>query len=1285
MKQEWQSSLVILSLVIAVLGSYVALVHADRMTESKGRSVWVWMVLGGLTLGVSIWAMHFVGMLAFRLPIELMYDAELTLLSVLPSFLASVLGFHLLKTQQLNAVKLIVGGAVMGLGIVSMHYIGMAALMLSPALRYNPAVVMTSVVIAVVVAISALWIGRWNQRSGRNPNLIRLVSALIMGVAITGMHYVAMHDMHIDANSVCISTGLNLPNGVLAMAVASAVMVLLLSGLVAALFYKRIREQELVLMARAHTYLEMSPDSLLVVNANGSLHFVNQSAMAMFALPAEITVSELKLQTFIKPQEPLTKVHELASRKFFALPQTLSYLQPLIGYDIVATAFDGRTFTVEVSVSEIEFSDAYQLLIAVRDVTLRRVAETRLVEAELMLRGLSESLPVAIYQYLWLGPNHGKYNYISKKAQALFGVTPESILQSRDALLDSVYEADRPALIKAWELANETCQPWQCEVRHVLADGSIRWVLGAGVPVSTSNAMHLNRAGSQLWCGYWMDVTDRLQLVEALSSAKLQAEAASKAKSDFLANMSHEIRTPMNAIIGLSQLIRQTQLNVQQQKYLSRISQAGKHLLGIINDILDFSKVEAGKLTLEYVRLTLDRVLGNVSAVVGEKAAVKGLELIFDVAPDVPSDLMGDPLRLGQVLINFTNNAVKFTDRGEITVKVRKEADLPDGVMLHFTVKDSGIGLSEEQVSRLFNSFEQADMSTTRKFGGTGLGLVISKRLTELMGGQVGVSSVLGVGSEFWFTAKLGVHVAAHNEITIAHPDLRGLRVLVVDDNPSARAVLEGLLERMSFEVTSVDSGLNAIAEVKAAEERGCPYRVVFLDWQMPVMNGGETARQLAKLPLRQKPHCILLTGYGGEGVLREAQDCGFDEILVKPVNQSLLFDCLMSVLSQSKTHSPLQTQDVIFSAPYLRGLVGKRILLAEDNDINQEVAQGMLEASGLMVDVAANGLIAVELARQQTYDLILMDMQMPVMDGVTAAVEIRKLPSYESVPIVPMTANVMPEHRALCEQAGMVGFIPKPIDAEVLWTTLTRWLAFANTSSGLAAQTWSPAFAKVSLTSSQQLPEGLRYVRGFNVDAGLSRTMGNASLYVSLLKRFLPTVDDLMQKAQSSLDVGDLASAQLHVHTLKGVSANVGAQDLAQTAALLEQALSTHVMDAVVEQKLIDLLVAVANIHADFEKIPVADFDVLPPNSALKASPLLIQAFVPKAEMLMHLLRDDDPKAVKLAREYETLLTTFFGKEGQEILDLCEDMELEMAAIKLEQLMRAQVQKSHQGETKDV
>lgn len=1284
MNQEWQSSLVILSLVIAVLGSYVALMHMDRMTASKGKSALVWMLLGGLTLGVSIWAMHFVGMLAFRLPIELMYDAQLTLLSVMPAFLASVLGFHLIRSPRLNAGKLIFGGAAMGLGIVSMHYIGMSALMLSPPLRYNPAIVVTSVGIAVVVSIMALWIGRWNQRSGRNPHFTRLLSSLIMGMAIAGMHYTAMQDMHIDANSVCISDGLNLPNGLMAMAVAAAVMVLLVSGLVAALFSKRIREQEQLLLARAHTYLEMSPDSLLVVNADASLHFVNQRAMAMFGLPADVQLGDLKLQDFIKPQEPLKKVHESAGSGSGVLPPSLTYLQPLIGYDIVARTFGGQQFTVEISVNEIEFADACQLLIAVRDVTLRRLAEAKLVEAESMLRGLSDSLPVAIYQYLWLGPHHGKYNYISKKAQTLFGVSPESILQSRHALLDSVYEEDRAALLQTWELANEKLQPWQCEVRHVMADGGIRWVLGAGVPVSFEGDAHLGAVKSQLWCGYWMDVTDRHLLVDELSGAKQQAESASKAKSDFLANMSHEIRTPMNAIIGMSQLMKQTSLNGQQQKYLSRITQAGSHLLGIINDILDFSKVEAGKLTIEQVPVDLDRVLENVSTLVGEKASAKGLELIFDVEPDVPRALVGDPLRLGQVLINFTNNAVKFTERGEITVKVRKEEALHDSVLLHFAVQDTGIGLNEEQMSRLFNSFEQADMSTTRKFGGTGLGLAISKRLAELMGGQVGVSSELGAGSEFWFTAKLGVRAAVPGDALVPHPDLRGLRLLVVDDNPSARAVLEGLLERMSFEVTSVDSGVHALDEIGLAEERGRPYSVVFLDWQMPGMNGGETAKRLAQMPLQHKPHCILLTGYGREEVLREAQDCGFDEILLKPVNQSILFDGLMAVLSRSKAEPASQPRASMVSTPNLAGLAGKKILLAEDNDINQEVARGMLEAGGLVVDVAGNGLIAVEAARQQGYDLILMDMQMPVMDGVTAAMEIRRLPRYESVPIIPMTANVMPEHRVACEQAGMVGFIPKPIDAQVLWSTLTQWLVPPGEPEA-PARAGSPVLAQMPSNLKRQLPEALRHLSGLNVEAGLSRTMGNVDLYVSLLKRFLRTVDDLMAKTRESLEVGDHPAAQLHVHTLKGVSANIGAQDIAQTAGLLEQALNGQTTDSVVQQKLVNLLAATSSIHAGFEKISAADLDPTQTEaSALGGSASDMAAFMPKADKLVHLLRDDDPRAVQLARESEASLRALFGKKGQEILNLCEDMELEMAASQLEQLMAGHIQKTQPGEQQD-
>ena len=711
-------------------------------------------------------------------------------------------------------------------------------------------------------------------------------------------------------------------------------------------------------------------------------------------------------------------------------------------------------------------------------------------------------------------------------------------------------------------------------------------------------------------------------------------------------------------------------MNGQQQKYLSRITQASHHLLGIINDILDFSKVEAGKLTIEQVPVDLDRVLENVSTLVAEKAASKGLELIFDVEPDVPRALVGDPLRLGQVLINFTNNAVKFTEQGEITVKVRKEDALPGSVMLHFAVQDTGIGLNDEQMSRLFNSFEQADMSTTRKFGGTGLGLAISKRLAELMGGQVGVSSQLGAGSEFWFTARLGLRASVSGDALVPHPDLRGLRLLVVDDNPSARAVLEGLLERMSFEVTSVGSGASALEEITLAEQRGRPYSVVFLDWQMPEMNGGETARRLAQLPLRQKPHCILLTGYGREEVLRDAQGCGFDEILLKPVNQSILFDGLMGVLSRSPAPVNVRPQSSVVAAPRLAGLTGRRVLLAEDNDINQEVARGLLEAGGLVVDVADNGLIAVEAARQQVYDLILMDMQMPVMDGVTAAMEIRQIPGYKKVPIVPMTANVMPEHREACEQAGMVGFIPKPIDAQVLWSTLIQWLVHPDASESATLTGFAPAQEMPSNLKSP-LPEALRHLAGLNVEAGLSRTMGNADLYVSLLKRFLRTVDDLMQKTQDSLEADDRRSAQLHVHTLKGVAANIGAQEIAQASALLEQTLSGEATDPALQPRLLDLRAAVARIQAGFNTIPAQELN--PSQTHLSESAQAasgMASFMPQAEKLARMLRDDDPRAVQLARENEASLKVLFGRQGQEILTLCEDMELEAAASKLEQLL---------------
>lgn len=780
------------------------------------------------------------------------------------------------------------------------------------------------------------------------------------------------------------------------------------------------------------------------------------------------------------------------------------------------------------------------------DITERKRAENETAE----LKERLETAMVASQSGLWDWSVVTGNLFFDDQWLRILGYGPGELPLHVSTWEKTLHPEDKPEVMRRLGLAldPEVKGLYEVEYRAPKKNGEIIWILSRG------EVVRWDAEGKPLrMTGIIQDITARKIMEEELLRAKEAAEQASKAKGDFLARMSHEIRTPMNAVLGLSQLALQTDLTDRQRDYLEKTHSSAKALLGILNDILDYSKIEAGKLTLEQRDFSLDGVLKSVMDKISYQAESKGLELFMSVSPDVPDSLNGDAMRLEQALVNLTGNAVKFTEKGEVVLSVEMAESGPkakDRLRLLFNIRDTGIGLSEEQRARLFESFAQADESTTRRFGGTGLGLSISKRLVELMGGEIGATSRPGKGSEFFFTAEFGNGDPNVQSLAALAGDMKGLRALVVDDNATAREILAAALEKFHMKAASAESGFEALNMLRlaAGSDGGSKaFRLVLMDWRMPEMDGLETAAAIKEdAALKEAPPAIILvTAYGDRETLEKADRMGLDGYLNKPVGDSDLLNAILHAFGKRPAATSPRRPKARISPDALSKIRGARILLVEDNAINQQVARELLESQGLVVTIAENGLEAIEAFKEGAFDAILMDIEMPQMDGLQAAGAIRGMPGGDGQPIIAMTAHAMTGDREKALAAGMDDYVSKPIEPDVLYDAL---LLRVSPRTVVHA---APAAPEAAM---QREEDALPDLPGIDAASGLTKVAGNRRLYLKLLRELAESYGGAALEVAEAYEAGRVEEARRLAHTVKGVAGNLGASNLSGAAARLEK-----------------------------------------------------------------------------------------------------------------------------------
>lgn len=1045
-----------------------------------------------------------------------------------------------------RAAWLVAGGGCMGGGIWGMHFVGMLAFSLPCGITYDPLVTLGSMIPGMIASGTALWVIS-RGNSARAGSLIG--GACLMGAGIGAMHYSGMAAMRLPAT-------LHYDAVMVGISVIVAVVLAFIS--LSSLFMLR---RSAVLRPLA------IPLAATIMGCSvAGMHYTAMQAALFFPLPGE--------QAVISAFDPTV------------MAVVIALLIVCFGIATLAASFAGRQFDTAVHLRE--------------EMTRRATLEQEARAGHARLQSIIDNVQEAIITI----EDSGTVVHWSPGATTIFGYTAEEVIGRNVTLIMPAEVArDHHAHIGAYlSTGNAKIIGIGREVEGRRRDGS-------SVPLE----LNISRAevdGRILFTGILRDVTERKRILDELIGAREQADAASRAKSMFLANMSHEIRTPLNPIIGMAHLLQKTDLDRLQAEYARKIHQSGRHLLKIINDILDFSKIEAGQLTLEQTAFDLDEVLESIASVVSERASAQGLELVFDVPMDIPRHYCGDPLRLSQILINFANNAVKFTEAGEIEVSVALLEDTADTVRLRFTVRDTGIGITEEQQSRLFQSFQQADESTTRRFGGTGLGLAISRRLADLMAGEVGMDSVFGEGSRFWLDVPLKKS-SKDSSALLPEPTLRGCRALVVEDNPSARHALCDMLSSMTFSVDASASGQEAIEQIRANPG----YDAVFVDWRMPGMDGIQTIRTMKGLAMDgPDPAYVLVTAYGREDVLREAETADVDDILIKPLNPSQLFDSVVRVLRHRA--------GIVEEAAAVRSeavpnerltMEGRQVLVVEDNDLNREVAIDLLKAVGLGVDTVENGALALDALAKGSYDAVLMDVQMPVMDGYSATREYRRREPDSDLPIIAMTANAMSGDRERCLEAGMNDHVAKPIDPDDLYAVLSRWLG--------AAPAADPA---------AQPADGVRTIPDVHpmvdAEAGLRRVLGRRDRYIEMLRRYADGQADAADRIARLVAAGDWAAAEREAHTARAVAGNIGATEIAVRAEEIEKAIQSSRPASEIAPRIDTLRSLIQSVLEGIYALP--ELSAAPDDSSSKLSAEEINGFLAR---LQKLLEDDDAEALDL------------------------------------------------------